>query len=164
MDNLQRSEIRKLFPGLLSSELGMPDLAPVDWGVLDYFGWLHPSGHKGFVVLPVNTKFYAMSLRRSVNHDAKPRTRMCSWCHHVYRSRGTALFSTTVAGSDERRFIGHHICSNLDCSLRIRNLPSDPPTYLPETLDIKKKIYRLETSVLTFMQRANVTGKLIDKI
>jgi len=31
-------------------------------------------------------------------------------------------------------------------------------------LDIEKKIYRLETSVLTFMHRANVTGKLIDKI
>ena len=164
MDTLERSEIRKLFPGLLSSELGMPDLQPVDWGVLDYFGWVHPSGHKGFVIIPAGDRLFSMSLRRSINYDAKPRSRMCSWCHHVYRSRGTALFSTTVAGSDDRRFIGNHICSNLDCSLRIRNLPSDPPTYLPETLDIGRKIQRLETSVLAFMHRANVTGQLIDKI
>ena len=164
MKILERAEIRELFPDLLASELGIPDLKPVDWGVLDYFGWVHPSGHKGFVVIPTGNRLYAMSLRRSINHDAKPRTRMCSWCHHVYRSRGTALFSTTVVGSDERRFIGNHICSSLDCSLRIRNLPSDPPTYLPETLDIRKKIQRLETSVFAFMRRANVTGKLIDKI
>ena len=163
MDTLKRSEIRKLFPGLLSSELGMPDLQPVDWGVLDYFGWMHPSGHKGFVVIPASGMLFSMSLRRSFNHNAKPRTRMCSWCHQVYRSRGTALFSITDAGSDDRRFIGNRICGNLDCSLRIKNLPSDPPTYLPETLDIRKKIQRLETSVLAFMHRANVAGQLVDK-
>jgi len=162
MEPIKRTEIRSLFPDLSSSELGIPDLTPVDWGVLDYFGWIHPAGHKGFVVLPGPERLFSLSLRRSINHSAKPRTRMCSWCHHVYRSKGTALFSATVRGSDDRRFIGNHICANLDCSLRIRNLPSDPPTYLPETLDIEKKISRLENSVLSFMHRANVLGNLID--
>jgi hypothetical protein len=164
MESIERADIRKLFPELSNAELGLPDLKPIDWGVLDYFGWIHPSGHKGFVILPRGDGLFSLSLSRSIRHDGKARTRMCSWCHHVYRSKGTALFSAKVIGSDDRRFIGNHICSNLDCSLRIRNLPSDPPTYLPETLNIEKKIARLEASVVNFMGRANVCSQLIDKI
>ena len=31
--------------------LHVPDLENVQWPSLDYFGWVHPSGHVGFVVL-----------------------------------------------------------------------------------------------------------------
>ena len=96
-----------------------------------------------------------LKLRRMLNHSARPRTHMCCWCHHVYRSRGTAMFSTEVAGSDGRRRIGNYICRNLDCSLRMRNLSSDPPTYLPETMELRHKIWRLESAVTTFLARAN---------
>ena len=98
----------------------------------------------------------AIRLRRALATEGPPRTQMCSWCHHVYRGRGTALFTTTVLGSDGRRNIGNYLCRNLDCSLRIRNLTSDPPTYLPESLHVRNKIYRLQAAVLTFMARANV--------
>ncbi|NCF32577.1 MAG: FBP domain-containing protein [Proteobacteria bacterium] len=156
MHALTRTDIRQLFPDTSVTELAIPDTAHVDWAVLDYFGWIHPSGHLGYVVMDDDQTLRGMQLRRSVNHTARPRTRMCSWCHHVYRSRGTALFSATVVGSDGRRFIGNHICRNLDCSLRIRNLASDPPTYLPETLHIEHKISRLQSTVKAFMVRANV--------
>jgi hypothetical protein len=141
-------------------DLGMPELDHVDWGVLDYFGWVHPSGHQGFVVMPINgtaaqNTLRGLKLRRMLNPSARPRTHMCSWCHHVYRSRGTAMFSTEVAGSDGRRSIGNYICKNLDCSLRMRNLSSDPPTYLPETMDLRHKIWRLQSTVTAFMARAN---------
>lgn len=123
-------------------------------GVLDYFGWIHPAGHTGYVILPLDDELYAMRLRRMINTGGRPRTHMCSWCHHVYRSRGTAMFSTAVAGTDGRRRIGNYICQNLDCSLRIRNLASDPPTYLPETIDLSRKIVRLQIAVRSFMHRA----------
>ena len=42
--------------------------------------------------------------------------------------------------------------------MRIRNLTSDPPTYMPETLDVRRKVARLENSVLQFMARAQVLG------
>lgn len=155
MDALTSKDIKHLFRQSSGSELALPDLAPIDWGILDYLGWVHPSGATGFVVMPVAGELRCLRLRRALNSSAKPRTQMCSWCHHVYRSRGTALFSVYVAGSDGRRSIGNHVCRNLDCSLRIRNLVSDPPTYLPETLHIESKIRRLENSVLTFMSRAN---------
>ncbi len=155
---LNRADITQLFPDCSATELALPDLTHVDWAVLDYFGWLHPSGHLGYVVVASEQGLQGMQLRRSLNHSARPRTRMCSWCHHVYRSRGTALFSASVVGSDGRRFIGNHICRNLDCSLRIRNLASDPPTYLPETINIEHKIQRLKNSLLAFMARANVSA------
>ena len=155
---LNRADITQLFPDCSATELALPDLTHVDWAVLDFFGWLHPSGHLGYVVVASEQGLQGMQLRRSLNHSARPRTRMCSWCHHVYRSRGTALFSASVVGSDGRRFIGNHICRNLDCSLRIRNLASDPPTYLPETIHIEHKIQRLKNSLLAFMARANVSA------
>ena len=156
MDALTNKDIKALFRQASSAELALPDLAPIDWGILDYLGWIHPSGSTAFVVMPAAGELRGLRLRRAHNTSALPRTRMCSWCHHVYRSRGTALFSVYVAGSDGRRSIGNHICRNLDCSLRIRNLVSDPPTYLPETLHIGAKVRRLENSVLAFMSRANV--------
>ena len=158
MQALNRADITQLFPDCSATELALPDLTHVDWAVLDYFGWLHPSGHLGYVVVASEQGLQGMQLRRSLNHSARPRTRMCSWCHHVYRSRGTALFTASVVGSDGRRFIGNHICRNLDCSLRIRNLASDTPTYLPETIHIEHKIQRLKNSLLAFMARANVSA------
>ena len=156
MQSLSKLQIRQLFPDCSAADLALPDLTHIDWGVLDYFGWLHSAGHSGFVVFADSDGLKGMRLRRSINTTSRPRTHMCSWCHHVYRSRGTALFSTTVHGSDGRRFIGNHICRNLDCSLRIRNLVSDPPTYLPETLHIEHKSTRLRNAVKAFMVRAHV--------
>ncbi len=156
MEALTANDIKSVFRQFSGSELALPDLEPIDWGILDYLGWVHPSGATAFVVMPVSGELRSLRLRRVASNNTRPRTRMCSWCHHVYRSRGTALFSVYVAGSDGRRSIGNHVCRNLDCSLRIRNLVSDPPTYLPETLHIASKIRRLENSVLTFMSRANV--------
>ena len=66
---------------------------------------------------------------------AEGRVRTCSWCKHVYRGGGVAMFSTQVLGSDGRRSIGNFICKNLDRSVRMRNLASDPPTYMPRPLN-----------------------------
>ena len=158
MTPVSAKDLRGVFRRSSSTELALPDLTPIDWGVLDYLGWVHPSGAIAYVVMPVSGQLHGLRLRRALNASAEPRTRMCSWCHHVYRSRGTALFSASVVGSDGRRFIGNHICRNLDCSLRIRNLASDPPTYLPETIHIEHKIQRLKNSLLAFMARANVSA------
>ena len=153
---LRAEDLREIFSSNKKHELGVPKLEHVDWGILDYFGWVHPSGHRGFVIMPVQGELHGLKLRRMLNHSARPRTHMCSWCHHVYRSRGTALFSTIVAGSDGRRTIGNYICTHLDCSVRIRNLTSDPPTYLPETMELRHKIWRLQTAITSFMARANL--------
>ncbi len=129
--------------------------------MLDYFGWIHPDGHHGYVMMPLQGELLGIKLRRMLNSGGRPRTHMCSWCKHVYRGRGVAMFSTQVRGSDGRRSIGNYICKSLDCSIRIRNLASDPPTYMPETIELNHKIWRLQNAVTAFMSRANLLEDLL---
>lgn len=157
MEALSEDEIVALFSRQVRRELAVPDLAPVDWGVLDYFGWIHPSGHQGYVVYPCANAgvdgLVGLKLNRYAPPPTKRRGRMCSWCNHMHHNNGTAMYSTTVAGTDGRRIVGNVMCRNLDCSLRIRNLCSDPPSSMPETIDLTRKIHRLESALNTFVAR-----------
>ena len=159
MESVSRTELIHLFPDETPRELSIPKLDHVDWAVLDYFGWINSAGNLGFVVMPYESRYHTLRMTRSLSSSRKPKTHMCSWCHHVYRGYGTALFSCDVVGSDCRRIIGHHLCKQLDCSLRIRNLASDPPSFMPETIALSDKIGRLENSVFAFMQRTNQFAK-----
>lgn len=152
--------IKQSFKTTQRQGLAIPKLEQVDWGVLDYFGWIHPAGHAGFVVALIDGEAHGLRLRRMLNTTTRPRTHMCSWCHHVYRARGTAMFSAEVIGSEGRRRVGNYICRDLDCSVRIRNLTGDPPTYLPETIDLPRKVARLELSVAQFFTRVNAIPSL----
>ena len=171
METLTRAEMLGLFTGHSARELALPDPDAIDWGVLDYLGWVHPSGHRAFVVIPGGQTQHSKSrepsdadplsyytgvvLNRSVNRARRPYSQMCAWCHFVHRSRGAAMFSTTVAGTDGRRIIGASLCRDLDCSVRMRNLTGDPPSYMPETLDLNYKIIRLENALAMFLARIN---------
>ncbi len=160
VEPLDRKQLTPLFAEERARDLSIPDLEMVDWAVLDYFGWISQAGNLGFVVIPLGNRLEALKMHRSLSASRKPKTHMCSWCHHVYRGQGTALFSCNVAGSDGRRIIGHHLCRHLDCSLRIRNLASDPPSFMHETIPLSQKISRLENSVFTFMHRTNQMSSL----
>ena len=155
MQAISANELRTIFPNLRKDDLLGQSLSGIDWDVLDYLGWISPAGHKGFVVINLDDRLHGITLRRAINSFGKPKTQMCSWCHHVYRGRGTALFTSTVIGSQGRKSIGHQLCMNLDCSLRIRNLVSDPPTYLPETVDLHYKTARLSAAIRKFIHRLN---------
>lgn len=157
MQPLTTDEIIALFPEHRLRELAPPDGDAVDWGVLDYLGWVHPSGHHAYAIIPYGDELKTLSLRRTSHSEGRPRSHMCSWCHFVHRARGAAMFCATVAGSDGRRIIGNMLCSNLDCSVRIRNLTGDPPGFMPETVDLTRKVQRLENALQVFLARA---GKL----
>lgn len=102
MEPLKREEILASFEE--QEDLFVPDLAAVPWDVLDYYGWVHPVGHLGFLVLqsPNDGSIRGVRLRRSQRQSRKPRMEMCSWCHHVHRTNGTAMFTVSVRGSDGR--------------------------------------------------------------
>ncbi|MEM7221198.1 MAG: FBP domain-containing protein [Pseudomonadota bacterium] len=155
MQALTTEQLRALFPNHRGNELAAPDPIGVDWGVLDYLGWVHPAGHTGFAVVPCAGELHGLVLRRSHLRPRRPHSQMCAWCNFVHRSRGAAMFSATVEGSDGRRTIGSMLCSNLDCSVRIRNLTGDMPGFMPETLHLDGKIRRLENALATFLMRIN---------
>ena len=123
--------------------------------MLDYLGWVHPAGHLAYAIVPYADELRTLMLRRSVNTSGRPRSHMCSWCHFVHRSRGAAMFSSTVSGTQGRRVVGNMLCANLDCSVRIRNLTGDTPGFMPETLDLSYRVRRLENALYAFLHRVN---------
>ena len=100
-----------------SVDMIIPDLKVIDWQSIDYLGWIHPTGHEGYVVLqsPNTGVIRGIRMSRSQRETRKLRMEMCSWCHHVHKTNGTAMFTVTVKGSDGRHILGNVICRNLDC-------------------------------------------------
>jgi hypothetical protein len=154
MRALNRQEVVDAFDDV--DDLTLPVLSEINWVELDYLGWIHPAGHLGFVVLesPNDGRLRGIRLHRSRRNARKPRLEMCSWCHHVHRTNGTAMFTVSVRGSEGRHTLGNAVCKNLDCSLRIRNLVS-PDTYMKETLYEPAKIWRMQQSMHRWLGRAN---------
>ena len=151
---LSREEVLSAFDD--AEDLVLPDLTGIDWAVHDYLGWIHPAGHQGFVVLqsPNTGELRGIRLNRAQRKAKKPRLEMCSWCHHVHRTNGTAMFTVQVRGSEGRHTLGNVMCKNLDCSLRIRNLVS-PDSIMKESLYEPAKIWRMQQSMHKWLGRAN---------
>lgn len=155
MEALQREHIIAAFADL-DEDLYIPNLSEVPWEDLDYFGWVHPSGHLGYLVLesPNDGAWKGVLLNRATRKSRRPRMEMCAWCHHVHKTNGTAMFSVSVKGSEGRHTLGNVICKDLDCSLRIRN-KVQPDSLMKETLYQPAKIWRMQQSMHKWLGRAN---------
>ena len=156
MKAVERHRIRCFFQKeQKTGKLHIPNLDSVDWDLLDYLSWVHPSGHLGYVMRWFSGHLCGMTLRRTASGSSKPRYEMCSWCGQIHRTRGTALYSVVVRGTDGRRTLGGPLCSSLDCSLRIRHLCSDSPTVAVESLSLAERTARLDRNMYRFFQLAN---------
>ncbi len=156
MQALEYEEIAAAFEGK-NDDLNVPDLTTVPWDNLDYFGWVHPSGHLGFVVLqsPNDGQIRGIRLSRMKRNAKKPRMEMCTWCHHVHKANGTAMFTVQVKGSEGRHTLGNVICKDLDCSLRIRNL-IQPDSFMRESLYPPAKVWRMQQTMHRWLGRAKL--------
>ena len=154
MQPLNREEIIAAFDD--KDDLLVPALAAIDWQILDYLGWIHPSGQEGYVVLqsPNTGTVCGIRMNRSQRGSIKLRMEMCSWCHHVHKTNGTAMFTLTVKGSDGRHILGNVICKNLDCSLRVRDL-IEPGSFMRESLYEPARIWRMQQQMHKWLGRAN---------
>ena len=139
-----------------SVDLIIPDLTAIDWQRIEYLGWVHPAGHEGYVVLqsPNTGAIRGIRMNRSERETRRRRMEMCSWCHYVHKCNGTAMFTLTVKGSDDRHILGNLICRNLDCSLRVRNL-IEPNSFMRESLYEPAKIWRMQQHMHKWLGRAN---------
>ena len=103
--------------------------------------------------LPTSGQLRGIRLSRSTRSSRKRRMEMCSWCHHVHKTNGTAMFTVPVRGSEGRHTLGNIVCKNLDCSLRIRKLVQ-PDSYMRESLYQPAKIWRMQQSMHKWLGRA----------
>jgi len=155
MEPLSEQEILRALDGT-PDDIVLPDLTKVQWELLDYFGWIHPSGQLGYIVVisPDDGSVRGAVLRRSRFSGSKPGVEMCSLCHHVHRPSGTALFTMMDKDPDLHRTIGNIVCKDLDCSLRVRNIKG-PSGFLNETLYPEAKIWRMQLAVHKWLRGAN---------
>lgn len=158
MKPVERHELALLFDHVPSQQLQFPNLDMVDWGVIDYLGWTHSSGHIGYAVVETGAGLRGLAFRRALTRAPRRHAHMCGWCHTLHRADGVAMFSHDVDGSDGRRSIGLFLCKQLDCSLRLRNLTGDETLMMPETIDLQGRIARLQRSISQFVSRLSPTA------
>lgn len=77
MKPLTTKEILSAFSKRERKEIKLPDLELIDWENLDFLGWLHPSGHLGFVVYESPTRVQGIVLERNTQPSSGG-IRMCS--------------------------------------------------------------------------------------
>ena len=142
MEALLESDLRNCFGEV--EELVLPDLTEVVWSNLDFLGWVHPSGHLGYIATlsPKDGCLRGVVLRRHARPSRRIRLELCSLCHHVHSAGGTAMFTITEAGSRGRRMISNVVCGDLSCSLRVRNL-INPSSLMHETMYLEAKVWRI---------------------
>lgn len=144
MRPLTKEEILSLFS---KKEIKIPDLSLIDWENLDFLGWVHPSGHLGFVVYEFSGKPRGIILERS-SHSIGSGIKMCSWCHTLHTSSGVKLFSYRIPKS--KITIGDYICADLQCSLYIRGIKKTNISQMPENISLEKKIQRCRKNIEYF--------------
>lgn len=138
-----------------SDDIPLPKIDAVNWEALDYLGWVHPSGHLGYLVVvsPEDGKVKGTVLKRRRFGGSRPGLEMCSLCHHVHQPDGTAMFTITRETSCSRHSFGNIVCKDLDCSLRLRNIVG-PQSNLGETLYPEAKIWRMQLALHKWLKTA----------
>jgi len=148
MRKLTKEEILLTFTPRVRKKIILPSLEEIVWDQLDFLGWVHPSGHLGYVVY--NSP--SLGIKSLFLHRAIPKwgrgVRMCSWCNTMRPFREVALFSTTRLYNIERS-IGDYICADFGCSLYVRGKPLNI-AQMGETISVKEKIQRLHRNIEKF--------------
>jgi hypothetical protein len=146
MRPLTKEEILQVFSEKERRKLKLPDLEKIDWENLDFLGWIHPSGHLGYVVYEFPSGLRGIVLECSTNVFGQG-IRMCSWCYTLNIASRVRLFTYRVPNTN--RTIGDYLCADLECSLYLRNLKK-PLTQMQETLTMNDKIKRCKKNIEKF--------------
>jgi hypothetical protein len=117
------------------------DLSLVDWENLDYLGWNHPSGHLAYMVYENEKRLRGVILSKGKPGNKKV-AKMCTLCKTIHSNLGVVLFSSTVV-DNKNISRSTYICSDLQCSLRVRGKIHLGPNQMGETISREEKIIRL---------------------
>ena len=150
MRPLSREEILQAFSKKERKKVKLPEIDEIDWENLDFLGWIHPSGHLGYVVYEFPSGLRGIILERStsvVGHGI----RMCSWCYTLNTASKVRLFTYRIPGTNIT--IGNYLCADLQCSLYIRKLKEPLVAQMQESLTISQKIERCKQNVEKFFNK-----------
>lgn len=151
MKALNSEEILSSFSAKERKLVKLPNLIQVEWNDLDFFGWIHPSGHLGYIVYELDHEMRGMVLEKTNTSSHKPK--MCSICLTVHSGSHVNLFSAKSA-KNKNRSLGLYMCHDLKCSLYVRckKVPTNR-NQMMETITRDKKIERLINGLERFMRK-----------
>lgn len=147
MRPLNREEILSVFSKKERRKIKLPELELINWENLDFLGWIHSSGHLGFVVYEFRNKLRGIVLERNP-HAIGSGVRMCSWCYTLNTASGVRLFTYQIPNT--KITIGNYICADLQCSFYIRGIKETGIAQMQENLSVSKKIQRYRKNIENF--------------
>lgn len=159
MNRLTETQIRAAFVNLSKGAAGRVNL-PTDldewpWDDLDYLGWRDPKAPaRTYLVTDRGERLRAIAMRVSDagGGTGAKRKAMCDLCLTV---GSVALMVAPRAGKAGQRggSVGTYVCTDLDCSLFVRNKRSNGTVIMEERLTVEQKVERLEGNLDAFVAR-----------
>lgn len=157
MNRLTETQIRAAFVNLSKGAAGRvnlpPDVEERSWGDLDYLGWRDPKAPaRTYLVTDRGERPRAIAMRVSDAGAGNRRKAMCDLCLTVGAAE---LMVAQRAGKAGQRggSVGTYVCTDLDCSLFVRNRRSSGTVIMEERLTVEQKIERLEGNLDAFVAR-----------
>ncbi|MET7320897.1 FBP domain-containing protein [Streptomyces sp. NPDC005549] len=162
MRPLTERDIRTSFINCSKGEakrLPLPkDLADIDhWSDLDFLGWRDLSAPaRSYLVTERGGEPVGVTLLSSSTTRGFLRRSMCSLCLTTHPGGGVALMSARKAGPAGRNgnSVGLYICTDLDCSLYVRDKKKPAPGgRMEESLTVEQQIDRTRANLWAFLDR-----------
>jgi FBP C-terminal treble-clef zinc-finger len=154
MTPLTHDDILQSFSTRQRKLVKLPPLDGVDWQACDFLGWIHPSGHLGFILAESPAGLTGLALRRSaILRGTRPRRLLCSLCLTVHGDGGVSSFALNRAQKDSYLTKADMFCSDLRCSDYVRGRRKSEAVQMPETLSETDKIARLQANLQSYLQR-----------
>ena len=151
---LSSAEILAAFEPHERRKVVSPDDLP--WEDLDFLGWIHRSGHLGFVLYEGDTGLAGVTLERVVIRTKGARLFMCDLCCTLHEQGGLASFTRwNRSGTRARSYM---LCADLKCSLYVRGKRPTGCAQMTETLGVSEKVGRLKANLGRLFEAPSAGG------
>jgi hypothetical protein len=126
----------------LPTELSFP------FGLIDYFAWVEPSGHRTYLIYNDSDKRALGAVFKRLPEPADAPIKMCAFCHSV---RGGGRVSLLSIQATKNRNIGLHLCRDLSCKEKMQAPPksSDLPEKKAPDQKLRGVLKRMGDFLLT---------------
>ncbi|MFG2074725.1 FBP domain-containing protein [Nonomuraea maritima] len=161
MNPITERDIRGSFVNCSKGEarrLGLPrDLARTPWSDLDFLGWRDPGApERAYLVAERDGGLVGVALRpaQDVRRSCTKST-LCSVCVTQHPGTGVALFAAPRVGAAGRQgnTVGVYMCSDLACSLYVRDRRQAEPGERFESLTVGERVGRAVANLDAFLDR-----------
>ncbi|MEV0459737.1 FBP domain-containing protein [Catellatospora methionotrophica] len=124
------------------------------WPDLDFLGWRDAKAPgRAYLVTPLGSTVVGLALSATVPPRSLMRSNMCGFCHTLHDAASIALFAARLAGAAGRagNTAGMYACTDLACSLYVRELRKPFLPQPPESLTPQERVARLRQKVTAFV-------------